>query len=194
MEKRFYKSRTDKKLAGVCAGIADYFEIDPTLVRLIWVVFTFAGGAGIIAYIIAAIVMPEAPETPLQSRAQSPPPREPQNDYRSNAAYEGTEIIEVDENDGPGNEDTMDHSEKTYTREEQEDLRSQQTESYGNSPSYGKEKGEDRNNFVIGAVLILIGAMFFSRNFFRWFWIDFSYIWPVVLILIGVVMIVNRRK
>ena len=58
MEKRLYKSNTDKKLDGVCAGIANYFNIDPTLVRLAWVIFTLAGGCGLIAYIIAAIIMP----------------------------------------------------------------------------------------------------------------------------------------
>ena len=59
MKKRLYKSKCDKKLCGVCAGIAEYFDIDPTLVRLAWVAFTLLGGSGIIAYIIAAIVMPE---------------------------------------------------------------------------------------------------------------------------------------
>ena len=55
MKKRLYKSDTDKKLCGVCAGIAEYFELDPTIIRLAWVVFTLFGGCGIIAYIIAAI-------------------------------------------------------------------------------------------------------------------------------------------
>lgn len=58
MEKRLYKSNTDKKLDGVCAGIANYFNIDPTLIRLAWAIFTLAGGCGLIAYIIAAIIMP----------------------------------------------------------------------------------------------------------------------------------------
>ena len=58
MEKRLYKSYTDKKLDGVCAGSASYFNIDPTLIRLAWVIFTLAGGCGLIAYIIAAIIMP----------------------------------------------------------------------------------------------------------------------------------------
>ena len=58
MEKRLFKSNTDKKLDGVCAGIANYFNIDPTLIRLAWVIFTLAGGCGLIAYIIAAIIMP----------------------------------------------------------------------------------------------------------------------------------------
>lgn len=61
MEKRLFKSKTDKKLDGVCAGIADYFNIDPTLVRLAWVVFTLAYGSGLLAYIIAAIIIPREP-------------------------------------------------------------------------------------------------------------------------------------
>lgn len=62
MKKRLYKSNTDKKLDGVCAGIAEYFEIDPTVIRLAWVLFTCLGGSGIVAYIICMIVFPEKPE------------------------------------------------------------------------------------------------------------------------------------
>lgn len=60
-EKKLYKSSTDKKLAGVCGGIAEYFNIDSTLVRLGWVVFSLLGGSGLLAYIIAAIIVPENP-------------------------------------------------------------------------------------------------------------------------------------
>ena len=62
MQKKLYKSQADKKLCGVCGGIAEYFNMDPTLVRLLWVLFTLAGGAGLLCYIIAAIVMPESAE------------------------------------------------------------------------------------------------------------------------------------
>jgi phage shock protein C len=51
--KKLYRSTTNKKIAGVCGGIAEYFGIDPTLVRLLWIVFTLCGGAGILAYLIA---------------------------------------------------------------------------------------------------------------------------------------------
>ncbi len=60
--KKLYKSRTDKKLCGVCGGIAEYFEIDSTIIRLLWVLLAFFVGSGILAYIIAALIMPEAPE------------------------------------------------------------------------------------------------------------------------------------
>ena len=58
MDTRLYKSTENKMLDGVCGGIAEYFGIDPTLVRLGWVLFCALGGSGIIAYIIAAIIIP----------------------------------------------------------------------------------------------------------------------------------------
>jgi phage shock protein C len=57
--KRLTKSRDNRMICGVCGGIAEYFDIDPTVVRLALAVFCLAGGSGILAYIIAAIVMPE---------------------------------------------------------------------------------------------------------------------------------------
>ena len=61
MEKRLYKSNVNRMLDGVCGGIAEYFNLDPTLVRLGWVVFCALGGSGILAYIIAAIIIPRNP-------------------------------------------------------------------------------------------------------------------------------------
>ena len=57
--KKLYRSSTNYKLAGVCGGIGEYFNIDPTLIRLAWILFSVMGGAGLLAYIVAAIVMPK---------------------------------------------------------------------------------------------------------------------------------------
>jgi len=57
--KRLHRSATDRKIAGVCGGIAEYFNIDPTAVRLLWAILSCIGGSGILAYIIAALIMPE---------------------------------------------------------------------------------------------------------------------------------------
>ena len=62
MNKRLFKSNRNRMVNGVCGGIAEYFDIDPTLVRLGWVLFCALGGSGILAYIIAAIVIPRSPE------------------------------------------------------------------------------------------------------------------------------------
>ena len=56
--KRLYRSNTDRMIAGVCGGIGEYCNIDPTLVRLAWAIFACCGGAGIIAYVIAGIIIP----------------------------------------------------------------------------------------------------------------------------------------
>ena len=56
--KRLHKSSENCMLCGVCGGIAEYFDIDPTLVRLGWVLLTSFGGSGILAYIVAAIIIP----------------------------------------------------------------------------------------------------------------------------------------
>ena len=61
MKKRLYRSRRERKLAGICGGIAEYFDVDPTLVRLGWIVFSLAYGSGILAYLICLIVVPEEP-------------------------------------------------------------------------------------------------------------------------------------
>ena len=58
MEKKLRLSATDRKISGLCGGLGEYFNIDPVVIRLLWVVFCCLGGSGIIAYIIAAIIIP----------------------------------------------------------------------------------------------------------------------------------------
>lgn len=58
MKKRLCKSSTDKKIFGVCGGLAQFLGVDPTIIRLIWAVLIFCAGTGLLAYIIAALVLP----------------------------------------------------------------------------------------------------------------------------------------
>ena len=62
MEKKLYRSKTNKKIFGVCGGLAEYFEIDATIVRLILALLVVFAGFGVLAYLIAALIMPEAPK------------------------------------------------------------------------------------------------------------------------------------
>lgn len=66
MDKRLYKSRKDRVLFGVCGGVAEYFDVDPTIIRLATVLIWMTGG-GFLAYILAAIIMPEPSQEPTQS-------------------------------------------------------------------------------------------------------------------------------
>ena len=58
MSKRLYKSNTNRMIDGICGGIAEYFNIDPTLVRLGWILFCALGGSGVLAYLICAVIIP----------------------------------------------------------------------------------------------------------------------------------------
>ena len=59
--KRLFLSNTDKKLAGVCGGIAEFFGIDPTIIRVLWIICSLLFGSGILAYLICWLVIPRQP-------------------------------------------------------------------------------------------------------------------------------------
>jgi phage shock protein C len=60
-KRRLYRSRRDRKIAGVCGGMAEYWGIDPVIPRLIWVAFALAAGSGLLAYLICWMVIPSEP-------------------------------------------------------------------------------------------------------------------------------------
>ena len=59
--KKLYRSNQNRMLAGVCGGIAEYFNIDPTVVRIAWAILSLMGALGIMAYVICLVLMPEKP-------------------------------------------------------------------------------------------------------------------------------------
>ena len=61
MQKKLYRSSTDKKLAGVCAGVAKYLNMDPTVIRILWAIISLFAFVGVAAYIVCAFIMPEEP-------------------------------------------------------------------------------------------------------------------------------------
>jgi phage shock protein C len=95
MNKRLYRSRKEKMIGGVCGGLAEYFDIDPVFVRILFVVAVFAGGSGILAYIICWIIIPEqpytaAPATPAPPSTQpdstQPAPAPPSSEHKGSAS------------------------------------------------------------------------------------------------------------
>lgn len=73
--RRLMRPRAERKIAGVCAGVAEYFDFDVTMVRLVWLLVALFGGGGLIAYLIAWILMPEEPEyapVPVPTNGQVP--------------------------------------------------------------------------------------------------------------------------
>lgn len=61
MEKKLYKSVKDRKIAGVCGGIAEYLNVDSNVIRIIWVLFAFGFGSGILAYVICSLILSDNP-------------------------------------------------------------------------------------------------------------------------------------
>jgi phage shock protein C len=72
-KKRLVRSTTDKKIAGVAAGLADYFDLDPTIIRVVWLLAFLCGGAGLLAYIILWIALPPGPTGVAATSAPSAP-------------------------------------------------------------------------------------------------------------------------
>ena len=67
MEKKLYRSATDKKLCGVCGGLGEYFKLDPTIIRVIWAVLALCGGFGLLAYLACALIIPEEPTNVIEA-------------------------------------------------------------------------------------------------------------------------------
>ncbi len=91
--RRLYKSRTERMIDGVCGGIAQYFDLDPTLVRIAWVILTLLGGSGIILYIAAMIIMPKEPY-PGPQHGQPPQPGQ-SSSAKKNSFFWGILLIVV---------------------------------------------------------------------------------------------------
>ena len=131
MAKRLYRASEDRSMiGGVCAGIADYFDIDPTLVRLAFLFIVLARGAGILAYIIAWVIIPERSE-----RKRNPDP------YREN----GDSEKKRDEN--------MNNSEKANNKREE-------ARNNFNKENYHKPKKDREKSKLLGVILVAIGLIF----------------------------------
>ncbi|TEB07588.1 DNA-binding transcriptional activator PspC [Pelotomaculum schinkii] len=90
---RLYRSRKNKMIAGVAAGMAEYFEVDVTLVRLLWVLSVMLGGSGILVYIIAAVVIPvenDRPDIPVEGVQEAQ--GEPTAGYQSPGEKKGLHV------------------------------------------------------------------------------------------------------
>lgn len=142
MEKKLYRLRNDRVLAGVASGLARHFNIDPVLIRVLFIVLAFAGGGGVLAYIIMWAIVPEEP-------------------YQFN---------NFGETNFAGTNETA-------------------TE---NPLSTNNDTESSKGSVIAGGVLILLGALFLAEEFLPSF--DFSKFWPLLLIGIGVLLLLNSKS
>ena len=157
MAKKLYRSRKDSVIAGVCAGIAEYFDIDLTLVRIVAVISIFINGIGLIAYIIGWIFIPQNPEP----------------------------LGEEKTGEKKGKVETIKEKAENVAREIGKEIR-------GDS---GKDEHRKNSRLVGGLILVCLGLLFLASNFFPWF--GFAKLWPVILVILGVVILAGgfqKRK
>jgi len=160
--KRLYRSQTDRKFAGVAGGLAEYFVMDPLLIRLAFVILFFAAGGGFLIYLVLWIVTPENPV-----RIQ-PSMNQPAQDFQPST---------------PGSSDFTAES-SGYSSE------SPKTETpYSASPPVPQTKERNKGSLIGGLVLITLGSLFLADELIPQ--VNFGDLWPVILIVIGVGLLVN---
>jgi phage shock protein PspC (stress-responsive transcriptional regulator) len=170
MHKKLFRSARDKMIGGVAAGLGDYFDIDPTIVRLVFVLSIFVGGAGFIAYIIMWIVVPQGPYPPYNMNSNIPPQnREPGAEADSNSAT----------GSGSGPESGATPKSETPPKPNWDYYQPPKEHS-------GKKGG------IFGILLIVFGIFLLSMTMIPH--IHFHDIFPVALIVLGIGLLINAIK
>ncbi len=168
--KRVRKSSQDKMLFGVAGGLADYFNIDPVLVRLAFVLSTFAGGLGLIAYIVLAIIMP-------QGESSATHPADVVKENLHTIGQEAAEAAHRVEEAVRGAPSTGDKAETPETPAE-----------------HAGHTQQTRSHTGLGLILVALGVIFLLGNLNALWWLPWHIFWPVVLILAGLAIIIGRMR
>ncbi len=169
---RLYRSRIDRTIAGVCSGLAKYFDIDTTIVRVLFIVSIFIGGGGIIAYIILWIVVPEE-QIIFQSAAQDSQTHQSDSDS--------------EKSNSNSNQDSSKFDSSNFNAEINQKVNEAANE-------INKILDEARSNKKVlgGTILILLGVLFLLDNLLPYF--DFGDYWPIILIALGVGIIIKASR
>ena len=157
MPQRLERSNTNRVIAGVCGGIAEYLAVDVTLVRLAFVLLAFVGGIGLLAYIVLLILMP-LPGRPAPF-SSSPPP--------ANATAETTTRVEGD---------------------------AATTAAVAPVDPALRAAEAERRRMAVGYLLIGLGVVFLLSNAGVFRFVQWQFLWPLVLIGIGVLFLVQRVR
>ena len=154
--KRLYRSRQDCMIAGVCGGLAEYLDVDPSLVRLVVILTVFLGGVGLLLYFVAWLIVPENSE-------QSPNPA-----FKKNQKLKDDVIQELRRTGSSFGDKLEDSIEELEGRPER------------------------RSMVFLGLALIALGTAFLFRHLIPW--LELQELWPVLLIVIGVLLLFGAAR
>lgn len=173
MRERLYRSRTDRVLFGVAGGMADWLDVDPSVVRLVWALLVVFGGAGLILYIIAAIVIPEEPYDAVAMPGMPPAAAgeagAPAPDGTPGAAAAGA---------APAAAAWAGYADSRAARRAARAARR-------------AERGNGAG-IVLGLILILVGAWFLAKDIIPG--LDDKWFGPGILVVIGVLLVVAALR
>jgi phage shock protein C len=170
MEKHLYRSRTDRMIGGVCGGLAEYFGVDPTLVRIGAVLLGIANGVGVLAYVILLVVVPEEGDKPMY------------------AAW-------TDSTDASGETAPVDPSTPAPQPSPSRESATPATPAPVAAPPtvvMPVTPAPRRGGLTGGIVLIVIGGVFLASQFVPG--LDIGKLWPLILVAIGVSMILKSGR
>ncbi|HYC07439.1 MAG TPA: PspC domain-containing protein [Candidatus Binatia bacterium] len=171
MHERLYRSRTDRVLFGVAGGIADWMDIDPSVVRLVWAILVVFGGAGLVLYIIAAIVIPEEPYEAVAGPIGAPAATVAGDAAGSAATTAGGAPAGAAA--APAAAGWTSYADASAARRAARAARR-------------AERGHS-GGIVFGVILILVGAWFLLRAYVPE--LDDRWLWPSLVVVVGVLLV-----
>jgi phage shock protein PspC (stress-responsive transcriptional regulator) len=185
MNRRLYRSSTDRKIGGVAAGTAEYFDIDPSIARVLWLLLAiFTGGAFVIVYLVMWAIVPEAPWSPPVVGA-APAAGEGSTDAGGAVAAAGAAADDPDAAEGAADAPTEPATPSTpWTPTTPEP-----SSTWSASAEVASGPGP---HVILGAILILVGGWFLVDQFFPGF--SFGTLWPIGLVAIGVIILVAALR
>jgi phage shock protein PspC (stress-responsive transcriptional regulator) len=180
MNRTLYRSVADRRIGGVAAGTATYFDVDPSISRVLWVLLAiFTGGAFLIVYLVMWAIVPEEPWAPGVPGAPAAP----------TAVDLATGEQPADEQPADGAEAATGGAAAAAASTAEGDIQPVPTSSWSDTRKVSDAPGP---HVIFGVVLILIGAWFLAQQFLPW--LNFGTLWPIGLVVIGVVVLVAALR
>lgn len=187
MRDRLYRSRDDRVLFGVCGGVADWLDLDPSLVRIVYALLFITGGIGLLLYIIMAIVVPEEPDyfqVPMAPGTATPAPG-------TAAASTGTDTAATGATTEPGasaaGAGAAPSTPGTYPPGTWMTEREARRAARHAARQQRRSDRDGRAGLIFGAILVIVGVWFLIQRYIPS--IDSDFLGPIVLIAIGAIVL-----